>query len=396
MKSFTYRFTLAFVLMAFVMAAKAQPTNGVVLQVPGMNKVVVESGKKFATVNDTTLLFDVTYPAGFNKKTPLPAVVFLSGIGSMDQYSWNIYKDWAKLIAANGLIAINYQTRARKGLEDSGRFMEYLQAHASELAIDKERVGAWACSANVSGGMPLVMGGKGSFIKAFVVYYGNGQAPVMRQDVDILIVRAGLDFLDLNRGIDDFIKKALIADLTFEFINFTEGQHAFDGFDNTPRSKEVVQQTVDFFKRSLSKDHPAAKQVLTTTRLQDMIINQKKVDEALKEWRVAAAAYIKAGHSPFFNHIADERTTNQLGYALLEAGRNEDALKVFMANVDVFPESANVYDGLGDYYEKIGDKAQAVAYSKKALEKLSLQTNLNPSFRDAIKRSAEDKIKRLQ
>ncbi|MEJ0029472.1 MAG: hypothetical protein WDO15_03510 [Bacteroidota bacterium] len=101
-------------------------------------------------------------------------------------------------------------------------------------------------------------------------------------------------------------------------------------------------------------------------------------------------------HSPWFNHVIDERNLNQMGYELLGAGRADDALKVLTANQEQFPQSANVYDALGDAYEKKGDKQNAVLYAKKALEKLAAQTDLRPEFRDGIKRSAEDKINRLQ
>jgi hypothetical protein len=37
-------------------------------------------------------------------------------------------------------------------------------------------------------------------------------------------------------------------------------------------------------------------------------------------------------------------------------------------NVTNYPESFNVYDSLGDYYEATGDKASAIENFKKALQ----------------------------
>lgn len=377
-------------------ASRSEP--GLVLRQPGMDNVNVEQGKTFKTVNDTSLVFDIYYPHGFDKKTELPVVVFVNGVGNMELHRWKIYQDWGRFVAANGLIAINYQTRRGHAPDDSESLLDYLSAHAREFSIDKEKIGLWSCSANVSTGLPLAMQEKRTNVRSLVVYYGTANRNFPhRQDLEIQVVRAGLDFTNLNAGLEAFVKSALTEDLHFEYINYPEGQHAFDAFDDTPRSREIILQTMDFFKRTLSKDHATpAKRVLTTGLMRNLIVEQKKVDETLKEWKQAVAMYRSMNHSQWYNHLIDERNLNQVGYALIEAGRTDDALKVFFANQEQFPESANAYDALGDAYEKAGDKAKAVSFSKKALEKLSAQTDIPQQLRDAIKASAEDKIRRLK
>jgi predicted alpha/beta superfamily hydrolase len=61
-----------------------------------------------------------------------------------------------------------------------------------------------------------------------------------------------------------------------------------------------------------------------------------------------------------------EGTTNQIGYRLLQAGHNAEAIEVFKANVEAFPKSANVYDSLGEAYEKAGKLAEARASYERA------------------------------
>lgn len=46
-----------------------------------------------------------------------------------------------------------------------------------------------------------------------------------------------------------------------------------------------------------------------------------------------------------------EAMVNQMGYRLIGQGKPSEAIKVFQRNVDDFPESANVYDSLGDAYD---------------------------------------------
>jgi tetratricopeptide (TPR) repeat protein len=259
----------------------------------------------------------------------------------------------------------------------------------------------WACSGNVGAGMPLAMQSHRKYIRALVVYYGGGWRPednvIRRQDLDILFVRAGLDFYNLNINMETLMKSALETDAHVEFIDYPEGQHAFDVFDDTPRTKEIIKQTVDFMKRKLAKDYkPNDSFVLTNRMMWHMIVGEKRTDEALIEFKKAVTKYRAMNHSPWFNHVIDERNLNQMGYSLMEANRLDDAIKVLAANQETFPESANVYDALGDAYEKAGDKSKAIANSKLALEKLNNATNMQPQTKQAIKESAEAKIKRLQ
>ncbi|MCG3118256.1 MAG: hypothetical protein ALAOOOJD_00419 [bacterium] len=75
----------------------------------------------------------------------------------------------------------------------------------------------------------------------------------------------------------------------------------------------------------------------------------------------------------FFGQLKDEkrlseRAINLLGYQLLSANRNQEAINVLKLNVAAFPQSGNVYDSLGEAYLKAGEKQKAVENYNKALE----------------------------
>ena len=53
----------------------------------------------------------------------------------------------------------------------------------------------------------------------------------------------------------------------------------------------------------------------------------------------------------YYEIAAPENTINLLGYNYLQAGETSEAIKVFQENVKRFPNSANVYDSLGEAYE---------------------------------------------
>ena len=64
-----------------------------------------------------------------------------------------------------------------------------------------------------------------------------------------------------------------------------------------------------------------------------------------------------------------ESETNQLGYGALQVLKNPAlAVWVFRQNVDLYPESANVYDSLGDGLLAKGDTTAAMAQFRRAIE----------------------------
>ncbi|MHB8078825.1 MAG: alpha/beta fold hydrolase [Candidatus Krumholzibacteriia bacterium] len=77
-----------------------------------------------------------------------------------------------------------------------------------------------------------------------------------------------------------------------------------------------------------------------------------------------------------------EAAVNQRAYQLLQGGRADDALALFQVNAEVFPDSWNVYDSLGEALAARGQTELAVRAYRRSLE-------LNPANdngRNALKR----------
>ena len=71
----------------------------------------------------------------------------------------------------------------------------------------------------------------------------------------------------------------------------------------------------------------------------------------------------------------EENEFNTMGYNLMGTGKMKDAIEIFKLNVNMYPESANVYDSLAEAYMNSGDTANAIKNYKKSLELNPENTN---------------------
>ena len=119
---------------------------------------------------------------------------------------------------------------------------------------------------------------------------------------------------------------------------------------------------ISFGIMSILYDRPAetprrsiANELLTTIR-------EKGVASAITQYRA-----LKAG--PTANEYDfGEAELNRLGYQLLSMKKGAEAIEILKLNVETFPQSANVYDSLGEAYSANNNKELSIANYKKSLE----------------------------
>jgi predicted alpha/beta superfamily hydrolase len=85
--------------------------------------------------------------------------------------------------------------------------------------------------------------------------------------------------------------------------------------------------------------------------------------------------------------VSAEREINSLGYNLLGDKKIEEALQAFRRNVELYPQSANVYDSFADGLEAAGKLDLAVQNVQKAVEVATQNGDpLLPAFRKHLDR----------
>jgi hypothetical protein len=304
------------------MPLAAQLEQPVVLRLDGMDKVDVR--KNVAYDGDRKL--DFYRPA--NAAT-VPLVIFLNGVGRPDLKEWGQYTSWPRLVAARGMAAISYETSGSDVAPQTDALLRYVRDHAAEWKIDAKRIAIWSCSANVR----------------------LGTAMLASRD---------------------------------ELITYPEGLHGFELDNDTPESRQIVMQTLDFLQFHLTTEPTPRKEPMTLAQLQRLFA----------ENREAALARLKEIRRTHPNaYVLQERTLNSLGYALMSDQKFAEAVAILELVAATYPDSANAHDSLGDAYEAAGRPADAIRESERAL---ALVEKVPGPQSEAIRRSAEEKLARLK
>jgi uncharacterized protein len=87
----------------------------------------------------------------------------------------------------------------------------------------------------------------------------------------------------------------------------------------------------------------------------------------LKEDSVLAAHYAMVSKRMGYTVLPSESTVNDLAYSCMSNHKMAEAYKLFKRNIDYYPNSANAYDSLGEYYVAAGNKQKAIEAFGKSL-----------------------------
>lgn len=261
---------------------------------PGMDQVIVKhrvyrshsSEVRASAGNDASaaaqhgpMVMDVYYPPDFKGNKTYTPVVFVMGFPDDAATSMmgaplkntSQYMNWGRLVAADGMAGITYLT---KDPIDLDTVIEYLRHHAKDLKINPDNIGLWSCSNNPLTACSYMLQPGREHIKFAVFYYplmyspdrymhdflffisdwaGNyyQDLPVpqfLRDDVEMLFVRCGNDFPEINLTLDHFLNLADEQEIDYTLLEYKDGIHGFDELQHTSESREILKQTIEFMQ----------------------------------------------------------------------------------------------------------------------------------------------------
>ena len=238
---------------------------------PPADAVRVTRDVQFGTAGSSPLAMDVYRPSGGGG--PYPAVIFYKlywpAEGPSERSTSDWYKSWARLAAANGIVAILPDLRAEPGTgnatsparplgDDFQSLLANVTANARALGVDADRIAVFAESGAVWAALPAVQDPAQAAVKAAVIYYGAANIETFRRDLPLLWVRAGLDSERANATITRLASLAITQNAPVTLVNHPTGQHGFEGRDDNAVTREVIEQTLAFIKRATTRELQAA------------------------------------------------------------------------------------------------------------------------------------------
>ncbi len=176
-----------------------------------------------------------------------------------------------------------------------------------------------------------------------------------------------------------------------KYMHYAKGGHGADMFAVHPELRGVI---VDWYVTTLIKTPghaPVDKSGERAPQSAELLNEIDRPGGAEK----AAAKLAEARRSDPKAVVFSEALVNLLGYEHMQAGDTKYAVEIMKLNVSAYADSPNAYDSLSDAYLADGQKDLARQNAKKALELLANDTKDSQAQRDAIRDSAQAKLKQL-
>ena len=247
--------------------------------IPGVDAVTVSRDVPYRATESGALTFDVYYPPGVAPDEPRPAVLIVHGYSDagLPNVFGMTFKEmgqpvsWARLMAASGLVTVVYSNR--QPVDDVQAILQYLRDHGASVGIDASRLGLWAASGHVPLALWLLMQAERREVRCGVLSWGymldlHGATSVadmqrafpfanpgagksmddVRNDVPLLVVRAGRDQFGVNESLDSFIVGALKRDLPVRLVNHAGAPHSFDLFADSEETREIIREILRFMQ----------------------------------------------------------------------------------------------------------------------------------------------------
>jgi len=255
----------------------------VLYEILGMDNAQVKTDITYVVKGDSSLVMDIYYPADFDFNSQIPAVLIVYGYSNEAQTrlmgkpfmksKW--YTSWCRLITTLNMAAIVYETTSP--VADLASLEQHLRSNASDLNIGS--IGLFSVSANSAVAMDALLNPKNDQFKCGVFLYPyiitldteyketiaelvSQYRSTMTQLPDkstwdtnrpIYLVQAGKDEIKgIKETTGEFLKAAHSVNLPLTFVNYQQGIHGFDAFQDSEGTKAILEDVLDFLAKNLN------------------------------------------------------------------------------------------------------------------------------------------------
>lgn len=319
-------FALSVVLGSSAIAQTTDPYDAfsyeVVVPTPPESALRVTKDVVYARGDRGPLKLDVYRPRTSAKGSLPPAVVFANVVGERGRpfRTTEIYRSWARLLAASGIAGVVMDSEAAHALDNLGQAVEHLRKNGAALGVDGDRLGVWACSANVIIALPWLMNSAPEAVRTAVIYYGTGEVTRIRPDFPLLHVMASRDSSELIANQKKIWDLARAEGAPWTTVVARGLPHAFDALDESEASRRIVLQTVDYLVRGLARLPPTPAPSKARRYMQAVYGRQGAEAIAVLRERLAEKP-------------DDIQALSELGRAQLIAGERAGSIKTYDALV---------------------------------------------------------------
>lgn len=232
-----------------------------------------------------SLLLDAYRPTGGAGRWP--AVLLVNGDADEQTIAcakdWAVYRSYGEHLASRGVVGIPFAHHSSEQghqtelvAKEVSAAISYVREHASELEVDRDRLGIWAFSAAGPFALAPLFRERPPFVRAVAGFYtvwdvapfrDLPQPPPMTEGdrwsvtsalghsaeglPPIFVARAGRDGPRIKAGTDLFVARALALDVDLELHVHPTGQHGFDTRDDDARSRGIIAAALTFFAQQL-------------------------------------------------------------------------------------------------------------------------------------------------
>lgn len=263
----------------------------VLYNLPGTDLTQVRKDIVYSGEPDNQLRLDLYLPPDHTPAQKLPVVVLVHGDGPVGGIKDSgQYTSLGRILAASGLIGVAFNHRMlmegfmiKDVISDIEDLIQFLIKNNDKYGIDENRIAIWSLSAGVPFGLYAGIHNHTGNIKCMAAYYGFGDLTTLctllkgsinpdgieeqaekysaanllvqgpEKIAPLLIARAGKDQVPmLLKSLDKFIATALANNINIDVYNHPNGIHAFDLYIDEPRTREIMENTLEFFKKNLA------------------------------------------------------------------------------------------------------------------------------------------------